>query len=220
MSDKDDTIFSNTEVTETTSDKEVESTVLQGIVNVDGSPKYSDIDTALKSIQPAQAHIEKLEAELSELRNKEHTSVEDVLKAVRKETEVTTSQAPPDIAEITRQTVREMKQQDEAVANQRKVAASLRKVYGDKAEEEYLKKAQDLSLGPDTMNELAGRSPNAVLSWFDNATKVPPTTHSTSVERTNLERNIKEPQQIKSVMGFSSTEEVLTAWKAAAPQAT
>jgi len=218
MTDQAQTIFEEPTPVADQATITAENPILTGIVNEDGSPKYADIDTALKSIQPAQAHIEKLEAELAEVRSNQ-PSVDDLLKAVRQEEVVTATTNQPDIAEITRQTVMEIQQRDAAVANQRKVASQLQKIYGDKAEEEYLKKAQDLSLGPKTMNELSGRSPEAVLSWFDQV-KTTTTIHSSSGEHPAVGFNKQEQEAPKSVMGFSTTEEVLNAWKAAAPAPT
>lgn len=192
--------------------------LLSGITDSEGRQKYSDVEKALSSITPAQEHISNLENELDELRGElaSRQTADEVLKEIQNgPTAVTPAKTdavdPRQITDIVNNALQEREAHNAIETNQSKVATELELNYGDKAESVYLAKARDLGMTPSQINALAGTSPAAVLSWFKQTPEVTPPKTMPTVNSQSLAA--PAPSEYKSVMGASSTAEIVSAWR-------
>lgn len=138
----------------------------------DGRQKYADVKTALESIPHAQNHIKELNQKIKEMeeRLKDSANVDDVLKRL----ESTQANAEPpsqelDEAKLAQLLDRELSAREKAKvqqSNQKSVVDSLVGVFGEKAEEAYKTKAEELGISLEFFNDLARNSPKAVLTYF------------------------------------------------------
>lgn len=198
-----------------TADPYVEA--LQQITDADGKPKYSNVEDALKSISFANDHISKIEAENAEIRRKlaETKAAEDLVAQIQQASNPQTSGdkgvSMEAITTLVDQAITAKDQQKRVQHNQQSVAARLTERFGEKAEEMYLSKGRELGLGPQTLNEIAGTSPEAVLAWFGDVTQKanPPTIKSTVINNGAVTPHQEEK---KSVMGMTSDTELRAEW--------
>lgn len=152
--------------------------LLKTITREDGSPKYSDIPSALQSIPHAQQHISKLEQEKQEMAAQmqalqeevaKRKAVEEVLETMgRKDNaENTTPQFDPTmLGSVVQEELKKAEAQRTAQQNVSVVADAFKNKYGDKAEATFYEKAEALGIGRVTLNELAAKSPKAVFELF------------------------------------------------------
>jgi head-tail adaptor len=153
------------------------ATLLADIKNENGQQKYQSAEEALRGAAHAQEYIrtlqrEKAEAEarLTALASKEDKTVElertlaELMQKVNKPAEPA-SNVPTgdDIAAIVAKTLDSRSAAETAKSNQDAVAAVLLKSFGAEAETKYNEAAQELGLTPAEMNQLAAKSPKAVL---------------------------------------------------------
>jgi len=194
------------------------SAVLGDIKDAQGNQKYSDVETALKSINFASEHIQTLETENAQYKENQlkQTSAQDLVAQVqaanKPQTEVTNMPSTEAITAMVVNAIAADKQQTLAQSNQARVVSILTERFGDKAEEQYRAKGQELGLGPQTLDNIAGSSPEAVLAWFgsDKATANPPQVHSTLIPSANPP---VAPTGAKvSVMGMTTDKQVIGEW--------
>jgi len=140
--------------------------------------KYATLDAALTSILPAQRHIGTLEAELKAVREKlkkfeEVPTSEDVLAAIDGVRTPTAHQPSTEDADSVAERVIEKLEARTAsqvrADNIMKVNAALMKAAGSKVAANALvkAKAKELGLTPKDLQELAAKSPAAVLAHFN-----------------------------------------------------
>lgn len=192
--------------------------------------KYSDINKALESIPHAQTHIQKLEAELAEVRAKlqASTSVEETLKQFKAQQEQGKPTSQPvgleDIAGLIESKLSEREKQSVASKNQTEVVSKLTEQFGDKgkAEEAFVKKAKELGVSVSHLDDLAKTSPKAIFALFGTGSK--PSGKGSYESSVNSQAFSNLPQQrapVPQVMSSgSSTTQVLDAWRAATAQIT
>lgn len=193
------------------------SAVLSDIKDAQGNQKYSDVETALKSINFASEHIQTLEAENAQYKENElkQDSAQDLIAQVqaanKPQTGATDMPSTEAITAMVVNAIKADKQQTLAQTNQAKVVSILTEKFGDKAEEQYRAKGQELGLGPQTLDDIAGSSPEAVLAWFgtDKATTSPQQVQSTVVPNTFQTQN--KPEKV-SVMGMTTDKQVVAEW--------
>lgn len=134
--------------------------------------KYRDINEALKATDHAQEHISNLEKEMAELREElnKRLSVEEALekaKVNQGSAEIPSTQIDETtIKSFVKNAIVEAETEKEKAINTKSVVAKLSSVYGDKAEQQYIEMAQKYNLPINELNELAGKSPTAVLAMF------------------------------------------------------
>lgn len=194
--------------------------LLSGVTNAEGKPKYSNVEDALKALPHANTHIQTLEEENRRLREaaEKVPALEDLVANMQTAQTPATSGEPPvsmeAITNIVQQTIQQRETEATVQQNQSTVADELSKVFGEKAEELYIEKSKELGIDPDTLNALAGKSPAAVLSWFDLKGQKPPTKTETSVNpEAVLNNGTQQPAPKRSVMGSSSSETVVSEWQ-------
>lgn len=193
--------------------------------------KYKTMEDALRSIPHAQNHIKTLEEKMQELEQEvqRRRAAEEVLEEVRKQGQeqpgATTSEANPageeDVQSLVRQTLeRELTQREQAALvrqNQQQVVSSLSEKYGDKAEEVYVQKAQELGVPVSFLDDVAAKSPNAVLAYFGGSQQRTPAKTSSSLNTEQVAR--QQPQaKRKNVMFGASSSDIMDAWNSAKPQ--
>ena len=155
------------------------TSLLGMIVNEQGEQKYKTIEEALKGGAHAQAYIAKLAAEKAALEAQlaasaaaqsreaelERTLQELLAKTGNSNAPTTPVETPKpdDIASLVLKQLEARDAQSKAKANQQEVAAKLLESFGAEAETKYNEAAQELGLTVAEMNEMAAKSPKAVL---------------------------------------------------------
>lgn len=196
-------------------------TLLASIVAEDGRQKYNSVAEALKALQHSQGFIETLKGEKSVLEEEvaKRKSAEEVLEQLKmgnNDEEVTTQPAELDVTKIESLIERKLQtaeQRKAASLNVDEVKNSLTEKFGDKAEEVYIKAAQDSGISLDQLNTLAATSPKAVLKLVG-ADTVPNTGgFSTGSVNTQSLKPTEAKPSAKAVSG--TTRDLVSAWKAA-----
>lgn len=178
----DQTIFEQqntppvTTATSTNQNPPVDSSadLLKLIVNEKGEQKYKTIQDAIIGLQHANSHIQTL---LNEKRQVEQdvaslrTAAEKVAELERVVSELT--KAPPQatpaaidpiqIQELVSQAISETKTKEEQKQNTSVVVNAAKQTFGEKAEELFYSRAQDVGLSREQINSLAASSPQAAL---------------------------------------------------------
>lgn len=153
-------------------------TMLQGIKNERGEPKYRSVEDGLNALKHSQEHITKLTAERSQLEQElatlrsKVTEIDTLKEVVEKLTQRQQESAPQSqfdeekVANLvdTRLTLRQ--QQEAAIANQQAVARTLQEKYGEKARDTFYQKGSELGYSPEEFEALAASKPKAVLTML------------------------------------------------------
>jgi len=199
------------------------SSALQAITNEDGGQKYSDVNAALSSIAPAQSHIKTIEEENATLKEElsKRQTAEDLLAQFQNKPEPTSSQPPSvtteQISNLVKQAIDGNESNKVTTANQATVIKALTDKFGDKAEEQYLAAGAKFGLGPQTLDELSGKSPDAVLSWFPEVAT--PASHTSGGMNTDSFQNTPTADVNMAVLkkGASpcTTNDGVAAWREA-----
>ena len=151
--------------------------LLKEIKNEKGEPKYKSVEDALNGLKHAQEfipkikqekteaelEIEAMKAELSRLKGLEET----VFELTQKKEQTPTSGVAlneEDIAKLVEQTLTKKQQEEFRVKNQKAVVEAMNQKFGKDAQQVFYGKAQELGLSVEEMNELAAKTPKAVLS--------------------------------------------------------
>lgn len=151
-----------------------QSTVPQELVELVGEgKKYKSVEDALKSVPHAQSHIQKLEEEAKMLKEElaKRKTAEELLEDMRNGVvqdigQQTKVELNPEIVEQTVASILAKKEaQSKAQTNVASVVSSFEQAFGDKtkAQEMYLKVAEESGLSIQDLNRLAATSPEAVL---------------------------------------------------------
>jgi len=204
------------------SNEEVElPEVLQMVQNEDGTPKYDSVEEGFKALASAQEHIKTLEAENSTFRDdlSKRQTTEELLQEIK--SQPNSGQDPSsniDLADVAELVDRQLSARESAQSvqsNQKSVVAKMQEVFGPKAEELFIEKANDLGLGVQTFQELAGKSPKAVLSYFDLKMDGAPSA-PTSSGSVNTETIIPDAEKPSAKVPYgASTKQLNDAWAAA-----
>lgn len=196
-------------------------TLLQSIVAEDGRQKYNSVAEALKALQYSQDFIEALKGEKTALAEEvaKRKSAEEVLEQLKRgnnDDEVTTQPSEFDVTKLEsliEQKLRTAESQKAASLNVDQVKNSLTAKFGDKAEEIYIKAAEDSGISLTQLNTLSATSPKAVLKLVGIDSVAPQGSFSSgSVNTQSLKPTQATPSaKVKSGM----TRDLVSAWKAA-----
>lgn len=148
--------------------------LLKLIVNDKGEPKYKTIQDALVGLQHANAHIQTLVTEKRQVEQEKQslqTAAEKVAELERVVAELTKTppQATPaavdptQIQELVSQAINANKTQEVQKQNTAVVVNAAKQVFGEKAEEMFYSRAQDVGLSREQINTLAASSPQAAM---------------------------------------------------------
>lgn len=193
------------------------ATMLSSIVREDGTPKYKDVNTALKSLSESQAHISRIENENRELRAREEElsrkAIEaDTLQSIvdrltngtptPKESTPPAGKEPSSDATVEQQIEKALKAREEqarAKTNLENVNNEILKKFGEKSNEVVKAKADDLGITLDEFKMLAAKSPKLVLGHFSiSSTPATPSSTQSSVNTTGMkssEPELKRPER-------------------------
>lgn len=185
--------------------------------------KYKSVDDALKSVPHAQTHIQRLEAEAQALKDElaKRRATEELLEelkgSVRSETTPPVASVDPNAINSLVESVLTRKEQERvAKENQASIIKAFTDKFGEKAEEEYNKVAQQSGLDLANLNKLSASSPKAVLRLagidFPVTREVPGKTAS-SVNTEAFPAGSK--QQMSARVTGTTTKDLVNAWKAA-----
>lgn len=137
--------------------------------------KYASVEIALEALAHSQNHIAKLEQEARERAaqleqvmsvEKVHETVQELLKKER-ETHVPATVDEAALSGLLDRALTQREQAALAQKNQDAVVSALRAKYGDKAQEVYEGKANELGVSVADLNLMARKSSTAVLTYFD-----------------------------------------------------
>ena len=180
--------------------------LLLQIKNERGEPKYKTVQDALIGLQHAQTHIQTLltekrtvDEELNSLRPVA-SQVTELQKVVQQLTQAAPAQnATPAsqgmseeaIATLVEQTMTKQQQAQVAKANVATVVESVKKAFGDKAEQTFYDKAKELGMDVASFNALAARTPAAVLKLLglDRPSTPSQSSTTTSINTTAFNQN-------------------------------
>lgn len=183
--------------------------------------KYATVEKALEALVPGQTHIQKLEQELKELREGQqqgvdldtvYATVQDLL-AKERETRVAPSVDEASLAGVVDRALTAAQQKAEANRNVAVVKEQLTKMFGDKVNEKYKAKAEELGVGVNFLNDLAAKSPKAVLEFFGGKPNASTARTHSSINTEALNTRPQPSEQGKSVMAGASSKEVTAAWQ-------
>jgi hypothetical protein len=184
--------------------------------------KYASVEKALESLPHKESHIEKIERENAEMRQKvqEAIAIEEVYRKLvepRNPDGVTPPAAVVDEASLASLLDRKLSERDaeqKAKANVARVKEALVSKYGDKAEEVYKEKAKEFGVSAAFLNDIVRRSPKAAEELFGIKPKdraagsTPPGSVNSSALNNN--RPSAKPQ-----LSPLSGGDLMTAWNAA-----
>lgn len=186
--------------------------------------KYKTTEDALKALPHAQAHIQKLEEEAKQIREEltKRKAVEEVLAEFKASTgKQSDEETPPAkldeavLEKLVEQVVEKKKSVEVAKANTNTVVKKMSEKFGEKAEQEYIKIAEENGMTVPFLNALAARSPDAVLKLagitVDKST--PPAKPNSSINTDGFNNN-QPPEKSARVLG-RSTKDMVAAWKVA-----
>ena len=148
--------------------------LLKLIVNEKGEQKYKTIQDAIIGLQHANSHIQTLLNEKRQVEQEKlslQTAAEKVAELERVVSELT--KAPPQatpavidptqIQQLVSQAISETKTKEEQKQNTSVVVNAAKQTFGEKAEELFYSRAQDVGLSREQINSLAASSPQAAL---------------------------------------------------------
>ncbi len=160
----------------TTPPQDEVATLLMQIKNESGEPKYKSVQEALKALQHSQTYIPTLKNTQQELEQQLQTAraeaakvkeLEQAVLQLTQRVDTTPTGAPAiseeRIAELVNQSLSKTQQAATTKQNQETVVNAVKAKFGDKAEEVFYKKAQELGLSVAEFNAMAARTPKAVL---------------------------------------------------------
>lgn len=200
--------------------------LLKTITNDSGVQKYGTVSDALNALPHAQSHIKTIEQENAQMKEQMASLQEQVEKMNKIEDTIAQltankeSEQPSEtlsqqqVMELVQAQLNQTKQQENALHNQKTVAQTLSEQFGDKAEEVYNAKAQELGIDVNFLNDLAAKSPVAVLSYFKGAeVQVPSKSLEGSVNTDAFNTPPPTPKGRNPMLVGSSTADVLAAWE-------
>ncbi len=153
------------------------ATLLQGIKNERGEPKYKSLEDALVALRHSQEHIPQLNStlaekdrQLAEAREAANrvSELENVVKSLTSQVSQTPTSVqgmtPEQVAELVSSTLSRKEQEAVALSNQQAVAKIVAEKFGANAEQQFYQKAEELGISKQEINALSAKSPKAVLS--------------------------------------------------------
>jgi len=187
--------------------------------------KYATVDAYYQAFDNAQEHIQKLENENAEYREQVSTmgTVEEALQKLTS-TEVSQQEVAPQafdpnvLDQLIESKLSAKEQQVVAQSNIKEVVNEMTNFYGDqaKAEEAYIKLAQDTGISVNFLNDMASRSPAAVLKLAGlNSKPAPSMPLDSSVNTEALRQSVQSTTPSSKVPLGANTKDMVNAWRAA-----
>lgn len=212
------------------------TTLLMSIKNENGEPKYKTVEEGLKALQHSQTFIEQLkrekataDAEAASLREKAD-KITELERTVQELIKGNTNQSPgattpqtideASIAALVERTLTENQKKAVREQNLSNVVRTLEEKFGTEASEKFYSKAQELGLSKAEMNELAAKSPIAVVQLFglnvnQKQSQAAPTTSSFNTSVLDVSKNTDIKANPKSTLVGATTHEIMEESRAA-----
>lgn len=170
------------------------------VVNDKGEQKYSSVPEAMKGLMHSQEHIRNLENEMNNLRSEldKRATIEDAFnnQLNQPETPAVTPNQGLSVDDVN--ALLEQREKQKVVeSNTQKVISAVRDKFGDKAEEAFYGKAQELGLTNEQFNTLASQSPNAVLAYFNTAAPASRAVNQSSINTSSFQSKVDEVPTIR-----------------------
>ncbi len=192
--------------------------LLGSIKNERGEPKYKDVQTALEALRHSQEYIPTLKQEKEATDAKLAALAAEVerLKNIEQSISQLTqpqqaAQQPPAagvteeaVANLVNQTLTQREQAAKKAANVNSVVTALTQKLGGEADKEFYKKAEELGMTAEQMNNLAAQSPTAVLKLFGLEGTKSQSTPSGNQQQSSVNTAGLQPQQ-HSYVGRNQT---------------
>ena len=201
------------------------ATMLESIKSSDGRVKYATVSDALSSITHAQTHISTVEEENAKLKAEltKRASVEESLAQLATKQDPVEPPSPSgpqeqDLAAMIDHALNSRKAMDTAQANQSAVATKLGELFGENAEAEYNKTAAELGVDVNFLNDMAAKSPLAVLKYFSEKPAAPQPNTRGTINTQALSQQPQQQQPFQSVMSGAGTEDVIAAFRRHKPE--
>lgn len=152
--------------------------------------KFATVEDLAKGKAEADIFIEQLKKEQAELRSDldQRLSAQDLLEEIRKEREAqlsasnspaqentTPSLGTDDIANLVKNTVKQLGVQETAEQNILAVDTKMKELFGDKAQEVMIQKAKENEVSVDFLKDAAAKSPKAFFNVLGLANQKPAT---------------------------------------------
>jgi len=197
---------------------------LQAIKSDDGRQKYADVPTALASVSHAQTHIAEQAQKIKELEETvaQQQGMEEVLAQLKSqqtqaELPSTTGIDETTLASLLDQRLDQRDNEARQNANASTVLTKLKTVFGDKAEQQFTSKANELGISVPYLSDMARQAPQAVLAYF-NETATPHTANPTTTTVNTNVLQTKQPNPDMSHMDVftGGTSSSVTSWREAA----
>ena len=193
--------------------------LLGGIMNDDGTQKYTNVESALNSINHAQKHISDVESDNAELKDKliQAEAAQELLRKTMKESKPDSSMDQTSMLQAINDVLDHKESVAKKTANLNMVGKVFSDTYGDKAKSEMKALADANGVGLEFLQDLSERAPQAVLKLaglIDAGAIELAKTRSTTITD-SLEPKPKELGEAKSIMGNATTKEMVAAWKRA-----
>lgn len=183
--------------------------------------KYATVEKALEALVHSQEHIARIEAENAEARARAdsalsveqvHETVQELLKKER-ETRVSGTVDEAALSGVLDRALTQREAARVAKENTSAVVGALSGKFGEKAQEQYEQKAKELGLSVQDLNELAKKSPKAVLAHFGIAEKASSVSRTHGSINTTALSNVKQvPEKPKSPMSGGTHKDVMNMW--------
>lgn len=153
------------------------ATLLASVRNENGEQKYKTVEEALKALQHSQTYIPSLKTELetakaelarAKAEAERIAELERTLETLTQNQNSSVNTTPQglseeQIADLVVQTLQKTSTEAEKKKNILSVVNTMKEQFGDKAEEVFYNKAQELGLGKDEINQIAAKSPQAAF---------------------------------------------------------
>lgn len=174
-------------------------TMLQSIKNENGEPKYKTLEDAITALKHSQEYIPQLKTTLAQREAELERARSEAERIAELERSLAALANPPAktdtpsgavvdesrIADLVEQTLTRRQVEAKRAENTSTVVAALQEAYGDQAEKVFYEKAQTLGFSRQEINDLAAKSPKAVLELVgvkteqkQNSSIIPPTQNS------------------------------------------
>ncbi len=158
--------------------------LLKAIKNENGEQKYDSLEKALEALAHAQRHIPELKAQLTEKEKRameleellgKTSSIEDLVTRLTEKKEPEGQGNPPVASGLDEQAVAKLLEQklaeraimERAEQNMSKFTQAVKEKFGDKAADAIQQVSKDTGLSMDDLKQLATKSPDAVLKFFN-----------------------------------------------------
>lgn len=199
---------------------------LSMIKNENGEQKYDSVNKALDALAHSQQYIPQLKSE-SEAKDMEIAKLREELSKREAVSEVvdklTAQQAQPeptpqvsglneqDVLNLVQNFSQQQQQQQTAAQNEKSVSDALFGQYGDKTQEVVAKKASELGMTVEALQNLSRTSPQAALQLFGTSAVSAPKTTSGSINiptQAHKENYDVAPPEKSLLRGASTNEQI------------